>query len=510
MIQIKLFLFILFYTSLNIGQVNNPVQITDFDFNSKNPVFLQYPLNLPWYFDEAELFFEAVTDSFTSICSMIYNVELDSFYQLNYISSESFRKPTIINRNANGKFVDNFGGTPFKMLLWETNGTGNWDIAFSVDSGNGWTPQEFLFSSLDDELNPNFILNPSYYSQYPEILYQRNNSIFLYTKSDYKKNELLFEESDSLKYSSPTGVFTPFDNKYYVVAEENINGNAPHLVYRYRLFSDTVWSDKEYVMVNNPAMNPRFTNPDFEILLSFEHYTNGQNKNLLIRPENFGIPDAAFNLIEDSTIETSDFSAHTYLIVTTRPEDDYYPYTPYTFRYRRNDSTFIRVGMYNYFDAYSDYYSRVIDPNPDIGPLGINWKGAISYTIWEDSLKNKIDLYGVKRVDPLGIVENQTGTVTKFLLTQNYPNPFNPSTIIRYEIPGQTRNDNALVTVKVYDVLGNEIATLVNEEKPAGSYEVEFDGTGLSSGIYFYQLSVRASSGSARHYVETKKMVLIK
>jgi hypothetical protein len=75
--------------------------------------------------------------------------------------------------------------------------------------------------------------------------------------------------------------------------------------------------------------------------------------------------------------------------------------------------------------------------------------------------------------------------------------------MIRYEIPGKARNDNMLVVLKVYDVLGKEVATLVNEEKPAGSYEVEFDGAGLPSGIYFYQLK-------ADSYIETKKMVLLK
>jgi|WetSurMetagenome_2_1015567.scaffolds.fasta_scaffold16044_1 photosystem II stability/assembly factor-like uncharacterized protein len=85
-----------------------------------------------------------------------------------------------------------------------------------------------------------------------------------------------------------------------------------------------------------------------------------------------------------------------------------------------------------------------------------------------------------------------------FALDQNFPNPFNPSTIISYQLP--VSGD---VTLKVYDVLGNEVATLVNEEKPAGSYEVKFDATGLSSGIYFYKLQV----GSL---VETKKMLLLK
>ena len=94
-----------------------------------------------------------------------------------------------------------------------------------------------------------------------------------------------------------------------------------------------------------------------------------------------------------------------------------------------------------------------------------------------------------------------------YLLSQNYPNPFNPITKIKYEIPGQSalggRNDNPFVTLKVYDILGREVATLVNEEKPAGTYEVEFDGTSLPSGVYFYQLK-------AGNYSETKKMVLLK
>jgi len=94
-----------------------------------------------------------------------------------------------------------------------------------------------------------------------------------------------------------------------------------------------------------------------------------------------------------------------------------------------------------------------------------------------------------------------------FKLHQNYPNPFNPSTKIKFTIPqsviaSETKQSH-LVMLKVYDVLGNEITTLVSEEKPAGSYKVEFDGGNLTSGIYFYKLR-------AGNFVETKKMVLIK
>ena len=95
------------------------------------------------------------------------------------------------------------------------------------------------------------------------------------------------------------------------------------------------------------------------------------------------------------------------------------------------------------------------------------------------------------------------GTLIKdFELHQNYPNPFNPSTNIGYRI-----SDGGFVSLKVYDVLGNEIAALVNEEKPAGSYEVEFNPESSikhpASGIYFYQLK-------ADSYIQTKKMVYLK
>ncbi len=83
----------------------------------------------------------------------------------------------------------------------------------------------------------------------------------------------------------------------------------------------------------------------------------------------------------------------------------------------------------------------------------------------------------------LPVEEENNLIVDEFKLYQNYPNPFNPSTIINYQIPQQE-----FVTIKVYDILGNEIAILVNEEKPAGSYEVEFNASSLPSGVYFYQL----------------------
>jgi outer membrane protein assembly factor BamB len=88
--------------------------------------------------------------------------------------------------------------------------------------------------------------------------------------------------------------------------------------------------------------------------------------------------------------------------------------------------------------------------------------------------------------------------ITKFSLEQNYPNPFNPSTTIQYQIP-----ESGFTTLKIYDVLGREILTLINEEQSAGKHKVDFDASGFNSGIYFYRLQ-------AGSFIETKKMVLMK
>lgn len=100
--------------------------------------------------------------------------------------------------------------------------------------------------------------------------------------------------------------------------------------------------------------------------------------------------------------------------------------------------------------------------------------------------------------DITGVEDQSNGISYQYVLEQNYPNPFNPSTIIRYSI-----SVGGLVTIKVYDVLGKEVAILVNEDQTAGSYEIKFNAAQLSSGIYFYTLK-------AGSYSQTKKLILMK
>ena len=107
-------------------------------------------------------------------------------------------------------------------------------------------------------------------------------------------------------------------------------------------------------------------------------------------------------------------------------------------------------------------------------------------------------------VNPDSLNETQSLSLTRvtmikdFELSQNYPNPFNPTTVIDYTIP-----KDAHVTLKIYDVLGREVETLINENEQVGRYKVNFDGARLASGVYFYRLA-------AGSHVITKKMLLLK
>jgi len=138
--------------------------------------------------------------------------------------------------------------------------------------------------------------------------------------------------------------------------------------------------------------------------------------------------------------------------------------------------------------VYSNTATLGSSPGPDINDPAWVEANILILNVKDDSFNNPLP--------------------TEFTLSQNYPNPFNPVTSIQYAV-----NSKQLVTLKVYDLLGNQIAVLVDEEKPAGKYEVEFNAANLSggistkggyaSGVYFYQL--RAGS-----FIETKKMILLK
>jgi hypothetical protein len=165
--------------------------------------------------------------------------------------------------------------------------------------------------------------------------------------------------------------------------------------------------------------------------------------------------------------------------------------------------------------CYQTIKTELVDHIRPINNLDIN-----RFVSMYDALPNIPFIMKQEVLDIVTGIDDEVSLANKYSLEQNYPNPFNPSTTINFSVPS-----SEFVTLKVFDVIGNEVATLVNEEKPAGSYEVEFNAAshsgnvrnlpagrqGLPSGIYFYKLTVGNSAiNSEQVYTETKKMIILK
>ncbi len=142
---------------------------------------------------------------------------------------------------------------------------------------------------------------------------------------------------------------------------------------------------------------------------------------------------------------------------------------------------------------YSGNFPQSVKPGK-IAVMGFPFETVYPEVV-RDELMNKLLAFFNA---PVSAEEKKSEISTHFSLSQNYPNPFNPSTVISWQLAV-----GSFVSMKVYDILGNEVATLVDEEKPAGEYQVEFDGSKLASGVYFYRLTTKDNNA-------VKKFVLMK
>ena len=188
---------------------------------------------------------------------------------------------------------------------------------------------------------------------------------------------------------------------------------------------------------------------------------------------------------------------------------------------RKNDTLFLNtqaqlVNPYNpnrsdanYFpvSASAPEYQNVTDPStvdPFFTP--VNYRGAFGFgqADWGAGWTNwRPDTVDYNNVPPIGIQQISTTVPSSFSLRQNYPNPFNPQTVIKFTVLSA-----GIATLKIFNVIGQEVRTLVNNEVvAAGTYKADFNASDLPSGVYFYKLTVNTAS---QQWSDTKKMVLVK
>ena len=239
------------------------------------------------------------------------------------------------------------------------------------------------------------------------------------------------------------------------------------------------WGDKLYKIVNHI--------PSIFVVQGILHDPNGilydqqNNRLLVLSVTGSGSPILAVG-IEDSSVSTV---VLTQLMGTDGITEDKAG--------RIYVSEWTNDKIYRYENTFSN--------PPEIFSIGHNDPADIYFDRINDLIvvpnfsSHSVDFIPV---DPSQVDMNQKPSLNQYKLMQNFPNPFNPGTKISFQIPVQD-----FITLKIYDSLGNELETLVNEEKPAGKYELNFNATALASGMYFYRIIVG-------DYSDTKKCVLIK
>ncbi|MEK9138444.1 MAG: T9SS type A sorting domain-containing protein [Bacteroidota bacterium] len=149
-----------------------------------------------------------------------------------------------------------------------------------------------------------------------------------------------------------------------------------------------------------------------------------------------------------------------------------------------------RHQSYSWFDGFSNHYILHEE-------IGMSFFRQWELAGWQGRLV-AARINGVQYGTFVGVLEQRHHSPDHFVLRRNYPNPFNPSTIIKYEIPS-----TSYTTLKVFDVLGREVATLVDGVEEPGYKSVQWDASGVASGVYFYRLS-------AAEFVQTKKLLILK
>ncbi len=494
-------LFLIFINTLYPQSTNLKVrQITNIDGDARNPFIAQDPyLNF-----RPDIFFEIHKGNSSNIAfTNYYGTQSKKFSTPVYITNNSFL-------NINPKCIQFPSYSDFKdFLFFQTNETGNWLIAYKTRKDSIWSNTSFVDSSSIDEENPSLLFTGPYY-QYDSVrvLYQKGHSIFLATYKDSSFfTEEVFKGNDSTIYNQSTGF--PYEvssasyasNLFIDVAVTKIVNGDSIIVYKTKNDSSGTWGEEKIVDDTNECSNPKFLDINYSVCLSYEK-RSGKYTNI-----NF-INDWGSNIYAQSIRDSiqgnlSDLqTSNIYLIIDKFKiaKRNYDINNIHAYRYSKNDSMYIFTnkfpGLYIGYSGIPDtlIYTKVVNTGLAVGFLYAD-SGTIN-VVWEDSLDGHIQLFGIGQSVIVNVKNNQK--IFTYHLFQNYPNPFNPTTAISYQLSAFSH-----VSLKVYDVLGREVKTLVDENQAAGGHIIEWNAKNYASGIYFYQIR-------AGEFVSTKKMLLIK
>lgn len=375
-------------------------------------------------------------------------------------------------------------------IKYGTNGDTIWTARYNSLNNN--TDRA---SSLAIDKSGNLLITGSRYNNSPNL-----NPSFLtlkYDSSGVLKWARTFGNSDSVNAL----VDGAFDNKgnEYVLGYLNLYA---YCTIKYNANGDLIWS-KIYSSTN--ISQPRSVSVDNSnnIIVTGNDYSSTQRFLSTIKYDSLGNQLWINNLSQISPNFTDLNNRNSMKI--DNANNIYLTGSYYIISSGSQKGIFTaKINSNGILDWYKTYFGNV---KLDYGGYDIfvdKYKNVYSVGTTQDSL-NGFGIVTIKYSQPTNISQISNGAPDRFYLFQNYPNPFNPVTKIKYEI-----QKNSVVQLKVYDMLGKEVQTLVKEAQNAGTYETSFNGQNLASGIYIYELKVLSQNGYSNNFREVKRMVLLK
>ncbi|MBS1493405.1 MAG: T9SS type A sorting domain-containing protein [Bacteroidetes bacterium] len=498
------FITLFLYISLNNCKAQSPVYFMEADtlvsspsYDYKNPTFANEYLSSP----TANLFYERHNGSSSDI--MFRTASYTGYSQEVPVTNSQGEL------NINPVFSIN-------TVVWQSNKNGNWDIYYSTYNGAGWSaPVIYPGCTNEDETTPAYLNNNTSPLQYnfSFLIFKRGNDLFLRRYKSETSTWIGTEQNltDGISENCSSPLIISASTLYVFSFVKEVSPSLSKLNYRAFNFNittaDITWQSLFESNLSETQKNPRYNRDIFGgYYIGFDYGVSTQSCRGTYSAPNPSVYNFTNNLAGSHSGGKGVIFPY---IFSNNAAGNNFHFNGFGCVTKTADSTFITlIGQCDSSKNSSTIRKKYIgnasvnskvdlsETLPSSGIIGPSYKFR---AVWEQNVNGRIALMGSSMTEYLTEIPNTSSTVS-YKLYQNFPNPFNPTTKINYEL-----KITNFVSLKVFDLLGQEVATLVNEKQNAGNYAVDFNSTdfNLPSGIYFYTLN-------AGKFNETRKMILIK
>ncbi len=417
------------------------------------------------------------------------NVDIWNYSGENFLVNNGF-----MNINAN---ATNY------MVVWQSNKNGNWDLYYSFWNGSNWSVPAIIDSTTASETKPNLYYSSYGYETY-YLTFEKNNDVwFKYFRNDFWQGDTNLTIGITNNCTSPVY----YGQRIYFLQETSPSSNllcCQKFGISYPGYN-FIWYPVETHPKPNSVGNIHSSSEfhyEYDTLGGTHSYVIDNHYTFITRNMTLGFSG------KNKNCSGSELS----IPVQNNPLNDSYPYSVFGFQRRTADSNMIVAQSRLEYTGYITKYFNLEDTSfvstlITSPPVHTGYHLYKIRLIWEKKINGKIALLETFNTQIISGIRKIEETALSFSLSQNYPNPFNPSTTIKFDIPLHTppltKGGQGGVSLKIFDITGREVETLVNEQLKPGTYEVTFDGSNLPSGVYFYKLSTG-------NYSNTKKLILLK